>query len=123
MKVNSQLFHRYMPRPMPDTPPTQSQPLATALSRMWDRFLPEINARIAILEEAAAGNPLSQEQRAAGHAAAHKLAGSLGMFGLQRGTELARQIELALAESPVSATQAELAASAAELRTLVLNRS
>lgn len=123
MKVNSQLFHRYTPRPMPDTPPAQSQPLAAALARMWDRFLPEINARIAILEEAAAANPLSQEQRAAAHAAAHKLAGSLGMFGLQRGTEVARQAEVALAERPVAATQADLTAWVTELRALILSRS
>ena len=107
---------------MPDIPPAQSEPMAAALARMWAKFLPEISARIAILEEAAAANPLSQEQRAAAHAAAHKLAGSLGMFGLQRGTEVARQAEVALAESPVTATQADLAAWAAELRALTLNR-
>ena len=96
--------------------------MVAALARMWVKFLPEINARIAILDEAAAANPLSQEQQAAAHSAAHKLAGSLGMFGLQRGTELARQAELALAEDPVTATPAELAAWVAELRELVLNR-
>ena len=90
---------------------------------MWAKFLPEIETRIAILEEAAAATPLSTEHQAAAHSAAHKLAGSLGMFGLQRGTELARQAELALTEDPVTATPAELAAWVAELRELVLNRS
>jgi HPt (histidine-containing phosphotransfer) domain-containing protein len=96
--------------------------MAAALDRMWAKFLPEIDARIAMLEEAAAANPLSAEQQATAHTAAHKLAGSLGMFGLQRGTELARQAELALAEDPAT-TQAELAAWVAELRALILSRS
>ena len=97
--------------------------MAAALARMWAKFLPEINARIAILEEAATAQPLSAEQQAAAHSAAHKLAGSLGMFGLQRGTELARLAELALAEDPVTATPADLASWVAELRTLILSRS
>jgi HPt (histidine-containing phosphotransfer) domain-containing protein len=96
--------------------------MAAALARMWAKFLPEIDARLKILEEAAAANPLSQELQAAAHAAAHKLAGSLGMFGLQRGTELARQAELALAEDPITATSAELALWVAEMRDLILNR-
>ena len=105
------------------TPAASTQPMAAALARMWIKFLPEIDARLKILEEAAAANPLSPEQQTAAHSAAHKLAGSLGMFGLHRGTELARHAELALAESPVTATQAELAAWVAELRALILSRS
>jgi HPt (histidine-containing phosphotransfer) domain-containing protein len=97
--------------------------MAAALARMWAKFLPEINARVVILEEAATAQSLSTEQQAAAHSAAHKLAGSLGMFGLHRGTELARQAELALAEGPVAATQADLAAWVAELHSLILNRS
>jgi HPt (histidine-containing phosphotransfer) domain-containing protein len=93
--------------------------MAAALARMWAKFLPEIDARLKILEESAAANPLSAEQQTAAHSAAHKLAGSLGMFGLHRGTELARQTELALAETPVAATQADLADWAAELRALI----
>lgn len=105
------------------TSSASTQPMAAALARMWEKFLPEIDARLKILEEAAAANPLSSELQAAAHSAAHKLAGSLGMFGLHRGTELARQAELALAENPITATQADLAAWAAEIRALIVSRS
>ncbi len=74
--------------------------MADALARMWTRFLPEIQSRAALVESAVRANlsdPLLEETevlRLAGHQAAHKLAGSLGTFGLHRGTELARRLEL-----------------------------
>lgn len=84
------------------TPPQAIPPvLADALARLWTKFLPEIERRLAVLEDAAQAlreGSLSAELRAAAHADAHKLAGSLGTFGLQRGTELARRAELLLAE-------------------------
>ncbi len=77
---------------MATTPPA----MAEALARLWTKFLPEIEQRVALLEAAAqtlATGALTQQQREAAHAAAHKLAGSLGTFGLHRGTEIARQAE------------------------------
>jgi HPt (histidine-containing phosphotransfer) domain-containing protein len=71
-----------------------------ALARLWTKFLPEIEERVAVLKAAAqplAAGSLGEDQRSAAHAAAHKLAGSLGTFGLHRGTDLARQAELLLA--------------------------
>jgi HPt (histidine-containing phosphotransfer) domain-containing protein len=104
--------------------------MAAALARLWIKFLPEIESRIATIAAAATAlenGELPPDQREAAHAAAHKLAGSLGTFGLQRGTEIARQAELALSEEPSSAPPAELAADlaawVAELQSLILTRT
>jgi HPt (histidine-containing phosphotransfer) domain-containing protein len=70
--------------------------IADALKLLWQKFLPQMRERIAVLEDAncalEAGS-LSEEQRAAAGAAAHKLAGVLGTFGLAEGTNLAREAE------------------------------
>lgn len=98
--------------------------MADAMARLWARFLPDIEQRVAVVEaaaQAAAAGALSEPERQAAHAAAHKLAGSLGTFGLQRGTELARQAELALADTAKLNAQ-ELAAWTSELRQLVDSR-
>jgi HPt (histidine-containing phosphotransfer) domain-containing protein len=100
--------------------------MSEALSRLWTKFLPDIHQRVAVVEAATAAvaaRSLAREQRDAAHAAAHKLAGTLGTFGLHRGTDLARQIELEFAdEIPVSAA-ADLSLWVAELRMLIDGRS
>jgi HPt (histidine-containing phosphotransfer) domain-containing protein len=96
-----------------------------ALARLWVKFLPQIEERVAVLEAAAralAAGSLSVEQREAAHAAAHKLAGSLGTFGLLRGTELAREAELLLADEVQQEPAAQLARSVSELRLVLENR-
>jgi HPt (histidine-containing phosphotransfer) domain-containing protein len=95
--------------------------MADALARLWTKFLPEIEQRLVVLEGSArafAAGSLSDEQREEAHAAAHKLAGSLGTFGLQRGTELARQVELAFSGDAKLETR-QLEAWVAELRMLI----
>lgn len=77
---------------------SQSNPLAEAMKRLWATHLPELEARVAVLERCARvlrsnDDPSSSLQDAA--SAAHKLAGVLGTFDLQRGTEIARKAELA----------------------------
>lgn len=70
--------------------------LSEAIDLMWKKFLPEIRRRAQVLEDAAhsaAAGKLSQNEREAAKAAAHKLAGTLGTFGLARGTKLARELE------------------------------
>jgi HPt (histidine-containing phosphotransfer) domain-containing protein len=101
--------------------------LAEALGQMWARFLPEMKQRVAILESAAAAFascslPPRQQQDAS--AAAHKLAGVLGTFGLTRGTILARELEILYSrdEGPAPADGPSLISIAAELRTLLENR-
>jgi HPt (histidine-containing phosphotransfer) domain-containing protein len=77
--------------------PTPEQALAAALDRLWKQFLPEIEQRVTRLEaanEALAAGKLSDHLSAEANSAAHKLAGTLGTFGLTRGTILAREAEL-----------------------------
>ncbi|WP_263359407.1 Hpt domain-containing protein [Acidicapsa ligni] len=106
---------------MATTPP----PMADVLARMWTKFLPDIEARVATLEAAAraldAGS-LPEDARDAAHAAAHKLAGTLGMFGLPRGTELARRAELLLVEDVSAADADELTGWVTEIRDLIHSR-
>lgn len=94
---------------------------------MWERHRSQILERVAILERAAAAvaaNQLSASDRAAAHAAAHKLAGTLGMFNLPRGTEVAREIELLYSQetAPRASSGPQLAAMTTELRTMIENR-
>jgi HPt (histidine-containing phosphotransfer) domain-containing protein len=99
-----------------------------AMDGLWVRFLPEIKERVTVLEAAAqsAGEgTLTGKQREAAQAAAHKLAGVLGTFGLTRGTVLARELELTFAResSPRRDAGAKLAEVAAELRGMVESRA
>ena len=106
--------------------PQSSSGITAALDRLWERFLPEIRGRIALIESAGIalrdGIPNSAQQEAA--QAAHKLAGVLGSFGLALGTDLARKAELLLAEreAPGRIEPAELLRLAAGLRALVESR-
>ena len=105
-----------------------SQPsLAGALDALWARFLPDTEQRVSTLQAAAAAlqaGPLQPEQQQEAHSAAHKLAGTLGTFGLERGTELARELEGMF--SPDLAPDRTLAVGAqqiaAELRAIVASR-
>jgi HPt (histidine-containing phosphotransfer) domain-containing protein len=101
--------------------------LAQAMDLLWARFLPEIRERVATLEEAAAAvsaKKLDATGRDTAQAAAHKLAGVLGTFNLARGTDLARELELAYSSesAPGAASGANLASLAAELRAMIENR-
>ncbi|MGA2632633.1 MAG: Hpt domain-containing protein [Terracidiphilus sp.] len=101
--------------------------LDEALDRMWIQFLPQIEERLAILDSAAAAfaaNRLTKPQNEAANAAAHKLAGVLGSFGLAKGTVLARELEIMYSRDggPDPALSAKLTAIAAELRAIVDSR-
>ena len=94
---------------------------------MWDRHRSEILERVAVLEAAAlavTAKTLTEAEREAAQAAAHKLAGTLGMFNLARGTDLARELDLAYSSesAPAAASGTHLASLAAELRTMIENR-
>lgn len=107
--------------------PADQNALTEALDRLWVRFLPQIEERVGLLESAAAtfsANQLSIEQREAVKAAAHKLAGVLGTFGLTKGTVLARELEIMYSRQngPDPAFAARLIEIAAELRTIVASR-
>jgi HPt (histidine-containing phosphotransfer) domain-containing protein len=94
---------------------------------MWIQFLPQIKERLDLLDAAAAAfaaNNLSIEQHEAANAAAHKLAGVLGSFGLTRGTVLARELEIMYSrdDGPDPALGAQLTSIAAELRAIIDSR-
>jgi HPt (histidine-containing phosphotransfer) domain-containing protein len=107
----------------PDAKPTISE----VLDQMWVRYLPDIRDRISVLESAsaaAASNQLTPQQCEDTHAAAHKLAGILGTFGLMRGTELARRFEAEFSSEPrPDQNQGQaLVSVAAEIRSMIENR-
>lgn len=66
------------------------------LGDLWKRNLPIVKERLDVIDRAAGTNPLPEELRIEAMHLAHKLAGSLGMFGFDGGTRIARQLELAL---------------------------
>jgi HPt (histidine-containing phosphotransfer) domain-containing protein len=77
-------------------PGAQDEALSEAMDRLWNRFLPEIRERVAIIETALAAmttGKSTKTQRGNAEAAAHKLAGTLGTFKLMHGTVLARELE------------------------------
>jgi HPt (histidine-containing phosphotransfer) domain-containing protein len=101
--------------------------LVEAMNRLWSQFLPQIEERVSTLEDAAAALAegsltLSQCEEAA--SAAHKLAGVLGTFGLDQGTELAREAEQLYSSGPSSPSisSGRPAALAAQLRTMLATR-
>jgi HPt (histidine-containing phosphotransfer) domain-containing protein len=78
------------------------------LESLWKRGLPLVRERLDLLERASASanaGELSEEVRIEAVEAAHKFSGSLGMFGFDRGTEIARQIEQILSASPVASSR------------------
>ena len=111
-----------------EDPKSVSKPeLSAAIDKLWARFLPEIRERVAVLESSAAGfnaNTLTVEQREEANSAAHKLAGTLGTFGLTRGTVLARELEVMYSDDtgPDAEMGEKLASIAAELKGIVEGR-
>ena len=76
--------------------------LPAAIEAVWERNRGQTLERIDVVEEAVGAmleDDLDESLRARAERDAHKLAGSLGMFGFSRGSELARHLEQALAES------------------------
>lgn len=76
-----------------------STAMSIAIEAVWERSREEIARRIATLEHAVSAmlaDELAEELRMRAERDAHKLAGSLGMFGFANGSELARELEQAL---------------------------
>jgi HPt (histidine-containing phosphotransfer) domain-containing protein len=88
------------------------------LATLWQRQLPLLHERLDVLDrtatEASTGT-LSEISRTDALSIAHKLAGSLGMFGYHQGTEIARAMELILRE-PTPNTLPTLASLVRDLR-------
>lgn len=75
---------------------------ASLLATVWQRNRGLVEARLSLLDRAASaaeGGTLTDDLRQEACGEAHKLAGSLGMFGYDEGTRIAREIEVLLGES------------------------
>jgi HPt (histidine-containing phosphotransfer) domain-containing protein len=94
---------------------------ASLLAALWQRNRPMVEERLATLDQAiaaASAGTLTVELREAAADTAHKLAGSLGMYGYDRGTHLAREIEILLDYQTPDHTR--LSVLAVELRQTIL---
>lgn len=66
------------------------------MAGMWERFRETFGEQVAVLENAVTAilsQELTAEHRERALREAHKLAGSLGTFGMPRGSEIAREVE------------------------------
>ena len=88
------------------------------LANLWARNLPMVRDRLDLLDRAAdtaTSATLTSLLRSDAAMTAHKLAGSLGMFGYNEGTRLARELELLL-DDPSSPDPTRIAELALKLR-------
>jgi HPt (histidine-containing phosphotransfer) domain-containing protein len=97
--------------PKPDaTPNSEEQEQGqSAAARVWTQFRDVIFQRLAAVEAAATAlrkATLTPEVRQKAVLEAHRLAGSLGTFGLQDGTKVAREIEHLLNEEGLLSPEA-----------------
>jgi HPt (histidine-containing phosphotransfer) domain-containing protein len=100
-------------------------PLSEALNQLWVKFLPQMEERLAAVDaanRALAVGGLADEERAAAAAAAHKLAGVLGTFGLADGTQLAREAEEIFTRNDECGRAARLVEIAGRLRDVIASR-
>lgn len=90
--------------------PSSAQTLAS-VSQIWHRLRERVSEQVGVLEQAITHleqQTLEPDLRQQAQQEAHTLAGSLGTFGLPKGTELARQIEHSFqAKHPLSQADAE----------------
>jgi HPt (histidine-containing phosphotransfer) domain-containing protein len=109
------------PAPNPAKDPNKAQvdaQIDDVLAQLWKKNLPTIRERLDLLDRfgtAASSGTLDEPTRVEALNIAHKLAGSLGMYGYQQGTEVASKMERIL-KSPTPQTLSTLATLAAELR-------
>lgn len=82
--------------PPANVPLSPEVALRVALAEVWDEVKGTVLERLAMLQQVVAALPkekLTEESRHAAEQAAHKLVGSLGMFGASEGSQLARELE------------------------------
>jgi HPt (histidine-containing phosphotransfer) domain-containing protein len=93
-----------------------------AIAALWDGARERIAARMAAIDAAVAaldGASLREEERAEAKGEAHKLAGSLGTFGVPDGSRAARDLELLLDDAPTPADAPRATELASELHAAV----
>jgi HPt (histidine-containing phosphotransfer) domain-containing protein len=104
---------------LPDPP---DPGLDAAIAALWRDAQPRALERVAVLEAAVfalADDALAPETADEARREAHKLAGSLGTFGIPAGTAHARVIERALDAGAGPGDAPALAGAVADLRTVV----
>ncbi|GAB4241730.1 MAG: hypothetical protein Kow00121_67830 [Elainellaceae cyanobacterium] len=72
------------------------QQTLTAIAGVWQRFQPRVREQVSVLEQAAtalSAQALTPDLRQQAEREAHTLAGSLGTFGFEQASQLARTIE------------------------------
>jgi chemotaxis protein histidine kinase CheA len=100
---------------------------AEAINRLWEKYFPQMEERVATLQQAAekvrTGELTENEQQKAA-TNAHKLAGVLGTFGLTDGTHLAREAENLYENSgdKIRLSAARLAVIAGQLQAMIAGR-
>jgi HPt (histidine-containing phosphotransfer) domain-containing protein len=100
-----------MKKPAPDQ-------IDNLLAELWQKNLPTLRERLDLLDHTAsvaASGKLAETSRTEALSIAHKLSGSLGMFGYQQGTEVASKMERIL-KSPTPETLLTLRSLAVDLR-------
>ena len=100
--------------------PEPDDKTASLLAAVWQRNRALVEERLALLDRAAAAaaaGALGHDLREEACRAAHKLAGSLGMYGYDEGTRIARKMEVLLGDAAPDA--ARLSGLVVELRRAV----
>jgi HPt (histidine-containing phosphotransfer) domain-containing protein len=93
-------------------------PIEDVLFQLWQKNLATIRQRLDLLDQfgsAAVSGSIEEHTRLEALSIAHKLAGSLGMYGYQQGTEVASKMERIL-KSPTPETLVTLRSLAVDLR-------
>ncbi len=76
--------------------------MQATLAAIWKKNLPQVRERLAVLQRAAdelaTTRTLDADLHNEAASLAHKMAGSLGMFGLHSGTDAARAVEQSLTQ-------------------------
>jgi len=93
--------------------------MAAAVAALWEEARPRALARVDAIEDAVAAlmaGALGEEACDAARREAHKLAGSLGTFGIPDGSTIARELERRLEGSPQQADAPALAEHVIALR-------
>ena len=107
--------------PGPNNAQDKSAAIRQKLAAIWTQSIPIIQQRLAVLDSAAAANrngPLPSALLEDAIGEAHKLAGSLGMFGHMKGSAIARDIELLL-EAPTTPDPTQLSELTTQLRSSI----
>lgn len=102
--------------------PEDEERIHAAIARVWESSRAIVLERVTVIEQAAAAlatGTIAPEQLEDARRAAHNLAGTLGTFGLDRGSALAHDLELRFGGTSSQLDADDLVRLATELRATV----